>query len=113
MYNYLQLHKHSTVYIYTRTYNAQMWLCDPALRRYGGDEELKLSIFVDTALLIKAAAGGGVMRVHLFPSMRRTKTRLTRQKIHMQPQTWRDKLLWHGWAQSVHEGMQQINVGSQ
>lgn len=56
---------------------------------------MKLSLFVDTALLIKAAAGG-VMRVHLFPGMRRTKTRLTRQKIHMQPQTWRDKLLWHG-----------------
>lgn len=57
MYNYQQLHKHSTVYIYTHTYNAQMWLCDPALCRYGGDKELKLSIFVDTALLIKAAAG--------------------------------------------------------
>lgn len=84
--------------------------CATLLCRYGGDKELKLSIFVDTALLIKAAAAGGV---HLFPSMRRTKTRLTRQKIHMQPQTWRDKLLWHGWAQSVHEGMQQINVGSQ
>lgn len=58
MYNYQQLHKHSTVYIHTRTYNAQMGLCDPALCRYGGDKELKLSIFVDTALLIKAAAAG-------------------------------------------------------
>lgn len=71
---------------------------------------MKLLLCVDTALLIKATAGW--REFTSFPRMRRARTRLTRQKIRMQPQTWRDKLLWHGWAESVHEGMQQIKVGS-